>query len=266
VTVQGQSIATIDKERRIGAALSVSMRIARARFAGKFRYYHFDANAGSGWNEKVEVEGSPIVFLRLMRTYLEGMKAAPFFCDINEEAMTKLRGRVLSLGNLPSTPFLILGDNEEGMEVFMECLRTSGENPEHIVGSVLVDPNGCFYRSAEGIGAPVKVLPKLCDEFPKIDVVLNINCRQHVLQKSHGWVPPLIDTLLSLKPYWLVSYKRVGKSNQGFLLAVGRSIRANDHTSLNFFHLDSDDGRYVIEQAEDHRGYDGYGRQMGLGI
>ena len=77
---QGQSAITIDKERRIGAALSISMRIAEKKFGGgNFRYWHFDANAGSGWNETVNVPGSPIVFWRNAETILKGMRPRPFF-------------------------------------------------------------------------------------------------------------------------------------------------------------------------------------------
>ena len=61
---QGQSIATVDKERRIAAAMSVSMRIANGAFGRKgYRYWHFDANAGSGWNHDAVSEDSNVVDL-----------------------------------------------------------------------------------------------------------------------------------------------------------------------------------------------------------
>lgn len=73
---QGQSLATIDKERRIGAALSVGMRIASKAFGGKgYRYWHLDANSGSGHNGTVNTDGSPLVFWQIANICLNGMKA-----------------------------------------------------------------------------------------------------------------------------------------------------------------------------------------------
>src|SRR4051812_1061599 len=78
----GQSAATIDKERRIAACLSVGMKIAEAKFGQSgFAYWHLDANAGSGWNEEVNVPGSPLVFWQVANLYLNGLGPRAFFCD-----------------------------------------------------------------------------------------------------------------------------------------------------------------------------------------
>ena len=110
---QGQSLATIDKERRIGAALSVGMRIASSRFAGRgFRYWHFDANAGSGWNEAVNVPGSPIVFWDVAKLCLSGLEPAAFFCDVDLGAMRRLQLRFNGNPDAERHSFLLPGDNQ----------------------------------------------------------------------------------------------------------------------------------------------------------
>lgn len=246
--IQGQSTVTIDKERCLGSALTIGMKIADGKFGGRgFSYWHFDANAGSGWNDRVGVEGSPIVFHRVADQYLKGLKREPFFCDINVAALQKLSIR---LGNWPG--YLFPGDNEDALYVFAERIRQV-ERPEFAIGSVIVDPNGYWYRNAKGEGAPVKSLIRFAAVFPRIDIVLNLNVRTYKLQRARGQdVSPPADIFESLqKKHWLVRITQAGGDQ--FLLAVGRNVETGDHKRLGFHKLESDGGRHIMTIANGGR-------------
>lgn len=249
--VHGQSLATIDKERRIGAALSVGMRIASAKFAGKgYRFWHFDANSGSGWNKTVGVPGSPLVFWQVARGCLRGLRPAPFFCDIDLPAMAELKKRLDSEG---AHSVLLPGDNQEAIEVFAEVIRRSGERSKFVVGSLLIDPNGYFYRDANGFGAPVESIEWFTREFPRIDLILNLNVRTYQLQRAQRHAVRSPRQLLGAlnKTHWLVGRAYVGHAR--FLLAVGRNMDAGDHRAIGLHWLESPEGQWIMNVAEGSR-------------
>ncbi len=260
MTAQGQSLATIDKERRIGSALSIGMQIASAKFSGSgFKFWHFDANAGSGWNDEIGVAGSPLVFWDVARACLRGMEPMPFFCDIDREALRSLQRRLMGDPEASEKSVLLPGDNEEAIEVFAETIRRS-ERPEYAVGSVLVDPNGYFYRGRDGKGPPSNALGWFCREFPRIDVVLNLNIRTYSMQleRGHAVIPP-DQVLASLrKRHWLVGRAYVAQSR--FLLAIGRNVATGDHRRLRLYDSGSVAGRLILDAAAGRRqqeiGYD----------
>lgn len=243
---QGQSTTTIDKERRIAAALSVGMRIANAKFGGKgYRYFYFDANCGSGWNHQVDVPGSPLVFWHIMQESAPGLTPAAYFCDRDVIAVEQLRAR-FSADGATAGSILLPCDNEDGLRHFADAIRRSGEVAKYAIGAVLVDPNGYFYRSASGIGAPVRALRWFVAEFPRIDIILNLNMRTYHLQRGqrHDVVTP-VEVLASLrKQHWLVS--RAGGQSR-HLLAVGRNTETGDHKSMGFYLADSEIGRKILD-------------------
>lgn len=252
-TSQGQSLATIDKERRIGAALSVSMRIASRALGGKgYTFWHFDANAGSGWNEKVNTAGSPLVFWQVADLCLNGFKPAAFFCDLDIDAMRRLQARLRGNAAAAAASYLLPGDNQEGLEVFAECIRRA-DRPKFAMGSVIVDPNGYFYRNPKGIGAPIDALKWFCAEFPRIDIVLNLNIRTYQLQASqgHNVLPPRKVLEALGRKRWLVAQANV--STGRFLLAVGRNIPTGDHKNLQLYRHDSAQGEYILNTADGKR-------------
>lgn len=250
---QGQSLATIDKERRIGAALSVSMRIASRTLGGRgFTFWHFDANAGSGWNEKINTAGSPLVFWQVAEMCLKGFKPAAFFCDLDLDAMRRLQGRLRGITAAAPASFLLPGDNQDGLEVFAENIRRA-ERPRFAMGSVVVDPNGYYYRNPKGVGAPISALKWFCREFPRIDIVLNLNIRTYQLQASQGHdvLPPREVFAALNRKHWLVAQANV--STGRFLLAVGRNIETGDHKSLQLYRHDSAEGEYILNMAHGKR-------------
>jgi hypothetical protein len=250
----GQSIEpTIDKQRCLGSALTIGTKIA-SKFAGRrFSYWHFDANAGSGHNDMANVPGSPIVFHTIADAYLNGMPRQAFFCDVNEAALKELQKRLRPewMQSSHCMPY----DNEESLDVFAERIKQSGENHEYAVGSIIVDPNGYWYRDKEGIGAPIKRLPQFALQFPRIDIILNLNVRTYWMQRSphngHDVLPPRDVLAVFHKQYWVVRYTKVGQGR--FLLAVGRNVETSDHRRLGFYKLESDEGREVMLNVEGGR-------------
>lgn len=248
---QGQSLATIDKERRIGAALSVGMRIASAKFADRgFRYWHWDGNCGSGKNAAFNTPGSPVVFWQVSEICLRGLRPAAFFCDIDRDAMRQLHATLKQNSDWAARSYLLPGDNQDALEVFAECIRKH-ENPRFAVGSVLVDPNGYYYRNAQGIGAPIHALQWFCREFPRIDIILNLNVRAYQLQAKSGHrVLPPRDVLISLnKSHWLVSRNAKNKGDR-FLLAIGRNTPTKEMRTLQLYDQHSELGKFILNWAE----------------
>jgi hypothetical protein len=246
---QGQGFeATIDKERCLGAALTIGTKIA-SKFSGSgFSYWHFDANAGCGHNRTCEVPGSPVVFHTVADACLNGMQRRAFFCDHNQVMLDELATR-LPL-NWKSSSYLLPGDNEDGLEVFSECIQNSGERSSYAIGSVIVDPNGYWYRNGTGEGPPVVGLLRFAAKFPRVDIILNLNVGAYWRQRGAGQhVLPPRDVLASLnKANWLVRYTAHGQNR--WLLAVGRNIETGDHRKLGFHKLDSIEGHAVMLKAE----------------
>jgi hypothetical protein len=245
---QGQSIATVDKERRIGAALAIGMRIASAStFAGKgYRFWHFDANAGCGFNAKIGVPGSPLVFWEAANQHLRGLEPAPFFCDINRESMSELRRAVASKG--PSV--LLPGDNDEGLLHFGKCIEFAGDKPAFAVGTVVVDPNGYYFRNKENEGPPTKALKWFLPRYPRIDLVMNLNVRTYRMQKAlgHDVLAPR-DLLASLhKQHWLLGLTAHG--GDSFLVAIGRNVPTGDYRAVGLHKANSPIGKDILNAAQ----------------
>jgi hypothetical protein len=197
----------------------------------------------------VNAPGSPLVFWQVARTCLAGMEPAPFFCDLDLIAMRELSRR---LADDRDKSVLLPGDNQEAIEVFAELIRRS-ERPKFAVGSLLIDPNGYFYRDRVGRGAPVDAVKWFAREFPRIDLILNLNVRTYQLQKSQGHAVQSPATLLpSLgKANWLVGQAYVDHAR--FLLAVGRNTPTGDHRALGLHHLESPEGQWILNLAEGKR-------------
>lgn len=246
---QGQSVATLDKERCIAAALSIGMKIANRAYTGKgFKYWHLDGNSGSGWNDDIDVPGSPMVFHKVADEYLTGMHREAFFCDMDMKRLSQLKNRLM--GHI--TSYCLPGDNEEALQVFAERIRTS-DKPIYAAGSVIVDPNGYWYRNARGEGPPVKALTEFSKEFGRIDIILNLNATAYKRQVGAGFdmLPPR-DVLASLnRSHWLV--RRTVCRGADFLLAVGRNLKTGSHPALGFHHIDSLEGNQIMLMAEGKR-------------
>ncbi|HEU0180314.1 MAG TPA: hypothetical protein VFV58_39260 [Blastocatellia bacterium] len=239
---QGQGLSTCDKGRRIAAMFSMSMRIL---YPGD-TYYHFDLNAGSGWNDEYGVPGTPLVFLELAQKHLRRWKAMFFELDNARagELETRLRGR-------PNCRVEML-DNRH----FMEWAKGM---PPHAVGSIVIDPNGWLYRSRTGAGVPVAEIIECCARFPRMDLIMNLNLRHYRLmrgdlkanpEKAHRRLYRLEEMpKLFHRPHGLIS----DRSNHGhgqFVRMILRSARMRPYDAMGWHLLDSPEAKEIYRLAE----------------
>jgi hypothetical protein len=249
---QGQSRATIDKERRIGSALKVCMSIAARKFANQgYNYWHADLNAGSGINDKIGVPGTPLVFFALAEELLDGLPPQIFFAERERSRANDLLG-LIKTSSFARQSYLFPHDNEEVIEVFAEYIRKR-ERPQFAIGSVLIDPNGWFFRNQKNEGAPVAGLLRFVKEFLRIDVVLNLNVRAYQMQRAHGHdVKSPRELMLELqKTFWLLSRAQYGGDR--FIQMVGRNVETGDHKSLGIHKSNSSEGQVILDWADGSR-------------
>lgn len=252
--MQGQGDTTELKERGIQRAIELNLRAVCAnptKWASRYPYHHLDLNCGSGWNERANCFGSPVAAVRAMINEKKE-KYDALFCDINPEA-TKALLRVPEM-NDPRC-FVIEGDNHEVLDVFAERIRRLNSNPAYAMGTILCDPNGCFDDKA----VPIRELWKFTREFPRIDLILNLNefvnaCfRGHVRKGTDGFKDrlyidiPDLPTFLNRK-YWMIR-QPIQKNGHRFVMLIGRNFRMrDDDPAWGLHHLDSPAGQAVMER------------------
>lgn len=257
---QGQGPGTLDKERKIGSAESLGMSIAnglakRHVWRQRLPYFHLDLNAGSGWNDIAGCPGSPVVFMELARRVITAMPVFAWFCDINPAAIARLEQWLIYHGHLPCPGIsLVCEDNRSVIARFAEQIRRR-DRPEHALGSLLCDPNGWFYRNKkDGNGVPVDEVFAFAEEFPKVDIIFNINYRFYAqaggARDKLGYdfdvlSPEEICTRLQ-RQHWLFSRQHLGGTNR-FWLGVGRNVLTGDHKRLGLVHADSPEGRQIFD-------------------
>lgn len=263
---QGQSAASRSKMVRFASALATGMRIFSRSERRRFPYWHADTNSGCGINREVRdgtgrpLDGSPIYALRLAReTGLCDFRG--MFCYRERAAVGELSRRIGSAGAV------FFGDNEEFLRVFMELVIREERKPEYATGSVLVDPNGWFYRSKDGKGPPIDSLTALCRALPCIDVILNLNVRSYRMQRAHSWgartlsVPGIMETLD--RKFWLIS--EIEDSGAcDFVVMVGRNVETGDHRRIGMHRAGSAKGQAIIARINGETST--AGEQMRLAI
>lgn len=251
---QGQSLVTASKQRKFAAALLQGLSIAAKVCPGQ-PFFHLDTNAGSGRNEEVGVDGSPLV------AFEQADKAGhtdfrPMFVDINPAAAAALERRLRGRASI-----IFSGDNSEFLEWSARWIKASA-NPRYAIGAVLIDPNGWFYRNAKGEGAPVEAVRRFAMEFPRIDVVMNLNVATYqrmkgINQKSGAPVYASLigpsELMSSLgKSHWAISDIESCGGDR-FVVMVGRNISTSNLDRYGLFKVDSERGREIILDIEGKR-------------
>lgn len=261
--LQGQGNGTLDKERKIGSAVAIGMTIAnglakREAWRRDRPYFHLDLNAGSGWNDKAGCPGSPVVFLEMAQRKLTAMPLYAWFCDINQTSIDHLERWLVHYGHLPQHGVsLYCEDNRSVIARFAEQIRRR-ERPEYALGSLLIDPNAWFYRSAKGEGVPVEEILAFAAEFPRIDIILNLNYQFYARTRgadrkrielgkplSFAMKSPEEIRHLLRRQHWLVSRQHL-HSGDKFWLAIGRNAPTGEHRALGLYHWDGPEGRYTM--------------------
>lgn len=246
---QGQGQLTALKERGIAAAVSVSLRMASR--LPDFTYWHADLNCGSGFNELAQCAGSPLVFVReAVQQRRQNFRA--LFCDHDEAAVVKLQS---ALGEHPNC-YCLPWENRLVLPVLAEWICKHERNPQFAFGSVLVDPNGYFDEAT----VPHKQLIEFAHRFPRIDLIFNLNVRTyrlsapHVLAGRGKWSNKFLPSPRQLpaifaRRHWLIR-EVMSKGGDPFVLLIGRNLRANDHTSMSMFHMDSARGQEILDAID----------------
>ena len=241
---QGQSITTEWKERGISAACTIGLRIFKATVQGKarfgidrFRYFHFDLNAGGGFNTEANCIGSPVAFMRAAHAQ-QIDRVAVHLCDWDEAAIRSLLANP-EIGQ-DERCRIHHGDNRGLVPAIPNILRMYGEKPQFAIGSVLADPNGT--------DIPVEELAALSTLAPRLDFIINVNATAFKRCQRGGEIPDLIQQLN--KKHWLI---RRPTSRHHFTLLVGRNIPTGDHAALGFFNLSTDIGQHLLRQASLNR-------------
>lgn len=254
ISTQGQSLLTLDKIRGIGSALAIGMKTVARKF-GWAPYHHADTNAGSGMNEQVSeivgypVPGSPLVAVHAADA--SGLKKfRAMFCEM-DPARAKTLANVHLAGR--ANCHVHCGDNAEFVEVFAESIRQSGDKPQYALGSIIVDPNGWFTRNRNKSGVPVRQLLAFTAEFPRVDVVMNLNVRTYQMMRGQSSVMTPQEIMAALrKDHWLVSAPR-SVGGDKFMLMIGRNMATGDHKRLGLFRAETEDGRAALLKAEPGR-------------
>ena len=258
---QGQGAGTERKQLSFFHVMRLGMRVA-ARNSKLLRYpfWLFDGNCGEGINRKVETHGSPFVAHHAAdEEKLSADRRRFFFCDRERELIERLNASLACRPEWSRSSYCLFGDNESGLRLFAETIG-SEENPKYAVGLIVIDPNGWYYRSKDGIGVPTNQLIEVAARFPRLDILLHLNAFHYWQLRGKGAdaLPPY-DVLASLsRKHWLVGKISVGQSR--FFVAIGRNFATGEHQAIKFYHLESDMGREVMNWAKAGE----KGRQMGL--
>ena len=204
---QGQSDYTKHKQDGLKSLLHVNMRIVKPSLSRCWKpgmpnlsYFHFDLNAGSGYNETEGVVGSPLVFLNTATA--EQINYRAFFCDINKESCEKLLGRI----SHNEKAYVFWGDNRSFSEMIPDIIRlkpesencVTGENPRFAMGSVYVDPNGPSGLMVDEMAS----LFRLCD---RLDLIVNLSATGLKRSKSASWSMTVSELMGKIrKKHWVV--------------------------------------------------------------
>jgi hypothetical protein len=227
---QGQSdLATEAKQRGLYYAFELGAAVIRKNASWVKPYLHFDINAGSGYNEIIGCDGSPITFTRVFHD-LPHFRAT--FIDCDAEQISTLSKRPL----IRDDPRCRLhhGDNAE-------FLRTLQINGTWQFGTILSDPNGS--------DIPIEELIYTSRRYHQIDHIYHWNST--ITKRLKYGIKPSQIVLsdipkLILKKFWLIR-EPIGPHQ--FAMLIGRNYRGNDWRSGGFYHLDSSQGEAIMDRC-----------------
>ncbi len=252
---QGQGNGTLYKEQGYADIFRMSLRISKAPSVAQWPYRHLDLNSGSGWNEEAHCEGSPIVFLREAVEVFRPGPINAYFCDINGESIGHLEGACHEfIRQLDScTVTAKATDNGTFLDEVAASIREEERRPDLAIGTCVCDPNGFK-------GFPLESLVRFAHDFPRIDIVLNINCNlfrsvegcktstklpPKSVEAFRRWptVPEMIDALGRV--CWMIrNPQRV--SGHAFTQLIGRTLGTGKRAFGGFFSLDSPEGQKIL--------------------
>ena len=205
-------------------------------------YYHFDMNCGCGYNEKIRLPGSPVLYLnKIEELKIKNHKA--FFIDQDKEACAYLLNANYVRSSNDS--FVFNGDNSEFIYLIPDIINYFSGNTPHYLGSIFIDPNGPSNMNIEALGW----LSKICKN---IDVIINVNTnaqkrvRNAFLNHEENRLSYILNTVK--KRYWHIQEDT--ESGQQFRLLVGRNIAFSGPPPKGLARLGSNKGRKARLDSE----------------
>jgi hypothetical protein len=235
---QGQSNITPHKENAFGGILRMNLDVHHRKDEKRgYYYHHFDVNAGSGYNDKAQCDGSPVVFLRTAQR-LGVEKFVAHFVDRDRQRTEELLTRI----NDPRCT-VYNGENREFIKAIPELIYYQRENPAQALGSILCDPNGT--------DLPIAELSELSKSCRRLDFIINYPARVWKRERGVGIRPELyLKDLLSLldKKYWHVQDPLPSDPHEWMIL-IGRNFEMGDWQKMRIYALDSPKGIEIVRKS-----------------
>lgn len=239
---QGQSgIVTEAKERGLSLTFQSNLWVFRrlkSRFSNsKFKYFHFDLNCGSGWNDDVDCIGSPIAFVDSasavgVESYYAG------FCDNDEQTISILSNHIKIATDERCHCFY--EDNVDFVSKIRNIIIENGENPDKVIGMVLSDPNGT--------SVPIDALSELSVSVPRLDIAIHWNSAAFKrVRGAFGVDRPTLELALSKikKEHWFIR-KPIGRWQ--WTMLIGRNYNSTEIPE-GFYALNSPSGQSIFAKC-----------------
>lgn len=246
---QGQGRHTANKIAGFGAFFTQNMAVVKHAI-GSASYFHFDLNAGCGFNEVAGCIGSPLAFR--MAAIKSGMpEAYCFCCELDAGAAVELQSRT----EHDHRTFVTIGRNQDFVEQIPDIIREHGGDPRTAFGSILIDPND-HRRDA----IPYDGLRILASECPRIDTVFHfpqLAMKRIAAGVAKGTCPESaaddcfdVDDLpevIGKRHLWIRQSPELGN----FAIVVGRNTdNVNDDKRTGLARWDSDFGVWYRERCQ----------------
>lgn len=237
--VQGQSlVATFGKLSSLAKLLEWNLALVRHATRGNGCYFHADLHAGCGYNAKVRLPGSPLVFLDCARR--AGLQYEALFVESDAERASSLSYNYAIYPD--ENAHVVHGENDCVHELLPAWIEACGIDPAKAFGTVFVDPT----KPSE---VPWPSLNMLFARCPKMDVIVNFpgTSVKRLPQDHDSRVTPEQVARLLNKSDWLI--ERNPRGDQQWLLMLGRNFAYGDYQRIGFVKWSSPAGQAVIERV-----------------
>lgn len=246
---QGQGRHTVNKIAGFEAFFTQNMAVVKHAIRSS-DYFHFDLNAGCGFNEIAGCIGSPLAF-RAAAIKAGMPEAFCFCCELDAGAAVQLQRRT----EAEARTFVTIGRNQDFVEQIPDIIQQYGSDPRTAFGSILVDPND-HRRDA----IPYDGLRRIAHECPRLDVLFHfpqLAIKRIVAGVAKGTCPESaasdcfdVDDLpdvIGKRHLWIKQTPDLGN----FAIVVGRNTdNVNDDRKTGLARWDSERGLWYRERCK----------------
>ena len=230
--LQGQGDTTEWKQRGLGSAFFIGLKVAAEKLPAS-TYFHFDLNAGCGFNHEACCIGSPVAFFKSVEESGH-KKVVAHFVDKDRSSLEQLQ-TLIPAGTLHHT------HNKD----FVSSIPSLVGHDRFAVGSILCDPNGA--------DVPFDELAAVLKDYKRLDLIINWNstiykrCNASPLHSTYPQLQELPE--LFNKQYCHIRSPLPG-DRHGFTLFVGRNFKTDGHRKLGFYSMDADQGEQIAHRLD----------------